>query len=253
MKELMRRIFDKKAFHLGVILFIIFVVLFVSGLIVIRYQVEGETNMPFNLSKITVVSVAEKVDKDEKVEGNRWNYSINQNNDIYMYIEKNKNYDKVETIKQIEITNVELSKENDKGELKLYKPDTENPNVIFSNKDEYSVQSLTYTVKENTDMKNLVITNQGGTLTFRVANNNIAEYVSNDEQINYNELLSKANVTLEQLKCKVKFDLIITLDSGKIYKSVITLDLPLDGVIEQGTASKEFTDMQSFVFKRIKN
>ena len=90
MKELMRRIFDKKAFHLGVILFIIFVVLFVSGLIVIRYQVEGETNMPFNLSKITVVSVAEKVDKDEKVEGNRWNYSINQNNDIYMYIEKTK-------------------------------------------------------------------------------------------------------------------------------------------------------------------
>ena len=253
MREIIKEIVNKKAFHLWVIFFIIFIVLCVAGLIILKYQVEGETNMPFTLSKISIISSSEKVDKNEQIEGSKWNCTINQNNDVYLYIEKNEQYEKIETIKKVEIKNIKMTKENEKGELKLYKPDTQNANVIFSNKDEYSVQDLTYEVEQNADMKNLIITNQGGILAFRVANNNIAEYISNDEQINYNELLSKTNVTLEQLKCKIEFDLIITLDSNKVYKSTISLDLPLDGVVEKGTVSEEFTDMQKYVFKRIKN
>ena len=59
-------------------------------------------------------------------------------------------------------------------------------------------------------------------------------------------------MTAEELKINIKFDISIKLDSGKIYKASIPLELPLEDVIENGTASKEFTDMSKYVFKRIK-
>ena len=48
-------------------------------------------------------------DKEEKVEGNQWNFAIDQDNDIYLYVEKNPEYKEDEknkdTIKEIEINN----------------------------------------------------------------------------------------------------------------------------------------------------
>ena len=97
------------------------------------------------------------------------------------------------------------------------------------------------------------ITNQGGIIAFRCANCDVANYVSNDVEINHNELLSKANISEEKLKINVKFDLLMKMNSEKTYKSEISLDLPLEGIIQNGTVSKEFTDMSSYIFKRIKN
>ena len=56
-----------------------------------KFEIEGisEEMMPFNLSKIIIVSTAE----GNEIEGkNKWNFVINQNNDIYMYFDKNENY-----------------------------------------------------------------------------------------------------------------------------------------------------------------
>ena len=49
------------------ILVIIFVIV---GIIMIKYEVEGDKNMPFNLSKIMIVSTAEGVEEDGE---NKWN------------------------------------------------------------------------------------------------------------------------------------------------------------------------------------
>lgn len=40
-----------------------------------------------------------------------------------------------------------------------------------------------------TDQKSLKISNQGGLIIFRYANDKIAEYTSNDEEINHMDLL----------------------------------------------------------------
>ena len=101
-------------------------------------------------------------------------------------------------------------------------------------------------------MKNLKITNQGGIVAFRCSNNGITQYISNDEEINHNDLLKKANITQEELQAHIEFDLYIKLHTLKTYKTTIFLDLPLEGVIESGTISKEFTDMQKYIFKREK-
>ena len=50
----------------------------------------------------------------------------------------------------------------------------------------------------------------------------------------------------------VSFDFVIAL-KDKSYKASISLDLPCENLIEEGTTSKEITDMSQFVFKRVNN
>ena len=256
MKFGIKEIINNNFFHIGILLFIIIMVIFTVCLVSIKYDVEGETNMPYILSKIAIISSSQGNDKEEKVEGNQWNFAIDQDNDIYLYVEKNPEYKEdeknKETIKEIEINNIEVTKENENGTLNIYKPDVENVNTIFSNVDENIVKNLKYEVAENVDMKEMQITNQGGIMVFRCSNCDIANYVANDEEINHNELLKKANVSLEDLKINIKFDFSIKLNSVKIYKATIPLELPLEDVIEKGMSSKELTDMSKYVFKRIK-
>ena len=70
--------------------------------------------MPFNLSKIIVVSTAQKEDiSQENEQNNIWNFNIIQTNDVYISIERNKNNTKKdEKIKNISINNIEVTESN---------------------------------------------------------------------------------------------------------------------------------------------
>ena len=85
---------DKKIVHICIILGIIAIILIIAGIIMLRYQVEGETNLPFELSKMIVISTAESKEID-KVDNLKWNFSINQYNDIYLQFDKNEEYKKL--------------------------------------------------------------------------------------------------------------------------------------------------------------
>ena len=89
MLEKIKRFIHTKMFHVSLLIFIVVMILFISGFVILRYQVEGEGNMPFKLTKITVISSQGGTDKQK--EGFKWAFDLNQNNDIYMYIEKNQN------------------------------------------------------------------------------------------------------------------------------------------------------------------
>jgi len=251
MKEKIKYIMGKKSFHICMVMIIIAVILFTVGILALRYSVEGETNMPFNLSKIVLISSSEGTDKEAGE--NRWAFDINQNNDIYLYIEKNKNYDKQEVIKSIEINNIQVQKEKEKGTINLYRPNTSETGGTFSNTEENLVQNIEYIGAMETDLKKLEISNQGGLVVFRYANDKIAEYVSDEEEINHSELLKKANVAEEDLKATITFDLATKLESGKEYKANIALEIPVQGILEKGTTSKEITNMKNIIFKRTKN
>ena len=101
------------------------------------------------------------------------------------------------------------------------------------------------------NLKQLKISNQGGIVAFRCSIEKLAEYKSNEEEISHQELLKKAGVNQEDLKVKLTFDLMITLEGGTQYKSTIHLDFPVGNVIEEGTTSKEITELKDFIFKRI--
>lgn len=232
------------------VIFIMLLILFVVGLLSLKYNVEGEVNLPFYLSKISVISSVEGANVEDPT--NRWNLSVNQNNDIYLYIKKNEEYKETEIIKSVELNNFNIQQTPRIGEIKLLKPDSTVENVIFSNSSDTEVDKIEYTGDMESSIKDLKISNQGGLVVFRYAISNIGNYISNeDEEINHSELLKKLSVNNDDLKFKVTFDILINLNSDKTYKSNIELELPIDDVVNQGIQSKEYTDLDNIVFKRM--
>ena len=59
---------------------VVILAILITGIVIMKYHVEGEKNLPYELSKITVVSTAEGVENEGAEE--KWNFSIYQNNDI---------------------------------------------------------------------------------------------------------------------------------------------------------------------------
>ena len=230
------------------IIFIVAVVLSVC-FVMLKYNVEGEKNMPYSISKILAVSTVDgQANEDAE---NVWNIGVEQVNDIYIYL--NKEVDKDITIKQIKIENFNLEQDSAKGTVQLLKPTGDLPNLyIYSNEDFFS-EGLTYTGSSVDDLKSLEISNDGGVLGFRLALTDLGRFISNDiEEITYDgTLLSNLGVNIDELKFKVSFDIIITTSEKVNFKGTVTLDLPIDGIIENGTSSKEITDFSDVVFKRV--
>lgn len=230
---------------------IIILALLITGIIIMKYEVEGETNMPFTLSKITIVSTAEGSENEGTED--KWNLSIFQNNDIYFSIEKNENNKEDEIIESISIENIQIIENPKVGQIKTYMPNSSDGR-LFTYSDEYILQEnkLTFKGATKSNSKTLEIGNQGGTAVIRFANTKIGEYISNeDKEIKHDgSLLQKVGVQNEDVSFKVSFDVVINL-KNKSYISNIILDLPCENnLIEQGTCSKEITG--NFIFKRVK-
>ena len=82
-----------------IVLFVIAIIAITVISIIVKYQVEGETNMPFEISKIMVISTAGGIQKEQTE--NKWDLDLIQSNDVYIDIIKNKNYNKEEIIDKI--------------------------------------------------------------------------------------------------------------------------------------------------------
>lgn len=242
---------SKKIFNLCMIIVIIVFIFFTSLILVLRYRENGETNMPFSLSKISIISTIDG--KDIEDNNNRWNLNVSQNNDVYLYISKNENYKKTETIKNITINNIQIENPR-KGEITIYKP-SQNENAITKNLEENIASEIVFEGDKTTNIRDLKISNQGGVIAFRCANNNVGNFTSNDEEfLEYKNLLTKLNVDEVDLKARICFDIIIELNSGVKYKAEsVEVRFPVDGIKENGTTSLELTDLDTIIFKRVKN
>ena len=66
---------------------------------------------------------------------------------------------------------------------------------------------------------------------------------------------SKTNMVTEIQKEEQpqKNDLTSKTESWKEYKSNLSFNMPVVGVVENGTATKEITDLSNIIFKRTKN
>lgn len=88
-----------------IVVFVLTLLITIICLLMLKYSVEGENNMPFELSQMLMVSTAEGID----IEGeNTWNFDLVQNNDIYLYLLKNKNYKEEEIIKSVTFNHFEV-------------------------------------------------------------------------------------------------------------------------------------------------
>ena len=239
---------DKKIFHVWMIIAIIAIILIIAGIIMLRYQVEGESNLPFEISKMIIVSTAEG--KEIEATGNeKWNFSVSQNNDIYISINKNEDYKGKEKKKNLNIENINIQKAEGAEKIKLYRA---NGAGRISEEDKYLVQNyVTYAGEEDSDLENLKIDNQGGILVFRSVNENVCEIRSNEEEIIHDgTLLAKGNANEENLKYTLSFDLVIETNKGIKYRGTISLNLPEGKILEEGKGQIEKTNFDDIIFKR---
>lgn len=255
MKEVIKmskQALSKKVIHLCIILMIIIGIVFTAIMFILKYDEKGEINMPFSVSKISVISTVDGQDVENPQA--KWDKTINQNNDIYLYVEKNDEYDKTETISSVKLENFRTERNSDIGEIKFYKQSNDEK-ILYKNLDEYSFEDLEFNGAKSSNSKNMEISNQGGIVEFRCANNNIGTYKSDeDNEINYGELLKKINIKEEDLNVDVYFDLIIKLDSGKSFKAEnIKLSIPNPNLINEGRVGQEIDYSDKIVFKRIEN
>ena len=247
----MYRNVKQRIFHSIIITIIIIAILSVGGMLILRYQVEGESNMPFKISKISIIESVEGTESQGAEE--KWNFNVDENNDIYIYIEKNSSYGKTEIIQSVDIKNININKSNEKGTVKLYKP-VQDEKRMFTNREENEITEITYNGELESNIKEQKISNQGGIVAFRYSINNISQYISQDaEEIDHSQLLKLTNITQDDLRTTLTFDIIINLTSGKKYQAPISIDIPTDEIIEKGTVGIDKTDLNNIIFKRIEN
>lgn len=247
----MNRIIKEKIKQV-IIMLIIVITFLVSIFIMLRYKTEGETNLPFNLSKIMIISSAEAVSKNENPDNNKWNLNINQYNDIYIEIAQNEQYKKQSYIEEVRIENIYVSTPA-KGEIKKYMPSTSAEKTFTYDSNLEIINSLTYQGAEANETKQLKIANQGGTVLFRIVNQNVSEFVSNDdaEIAHDGTLLNKTNVGMDEIKVDVSFDIIIKTEQIT-YRGKINTTLPCGNIDEEGVSTNIIEDFSNVVFKREK-
>lgn len=231
----------------AIVVFAIIVLLVITTMI--RYEVEGDKNMPFNLSKMIIVSTAEGTETEGK---KKWNFDVFQNNDVYIYIDKNEQYiGEEKSIKSVKIENINITKSPTKGEVKAYMPNSVEGR-IFSYDEEYLVdEKLEYRGAEESNSKTLEIGANGGNLIIRFSNTGLGQYSSDSDKeiIHDGSLLKKIKVLEEEIEFEVSFDLIITVDNCS-YRAKILLQMPCGNISEEGTSSIEKTDFSDVIFKR---
>lgn len=246
----------KKIIHIFIAIFITTLVATIIALLILKYNIEGEENMPFELSKIMIISGAEGIDiSPGQQTGDTRKLDIVQNNDIFLQISKNKNYEDTEIIDEIIIDNIKIEDAPELGTIKMYKPmQEEKENLIYENSEENEIkEQLIYTGKENSNIKNLEIANQGSLIPFRCSIQDLGIFETSSQEIKINNnglLLSEVNVSYKNIKCKVSFDLSIKLKSGIIYTGKITLDLPVGNIVQEGVSHYERTNLNDIIFRR---
>ena len=228
----------KRAIKASISIAMLIVILTIVVIVIIKYNVEGEKNMPFKLSKITIISTAEGLEPEE-------------NNDIYISIAKNGEDNKESIIESVKIENININNTPQIGNIKAYMPSSVDGR-IYQYKDEYIIEDkLEYIGSNKNNTKTLEIGNQGGNISMSFVNTGIGTYESNeDTEIKHDgSLIKKLGKNEKELEFSVSFDLVIKINN-KNYRTNINLDLPCGNILDEGTSTKEITDTDKFVFKR---
>lgn len=239
----------KKILKRSVYFIIIILIAAVIGLIILKYHVEGEQNMPFKLSEILAISTAEGYQEKESSD-KKWDVEVYQTNDIYLDIKKNKNYKDTEVIKSIEIKNISIDENPKIGNISIYIPNGEEQIYKYDGENKIN-NEIIYEGDTKSDIKNLKISNQGGKIIFRVVNKTGKRYTSNEEELKHDgTLLNKVGINNSDIKFEMSFDIVINLESEVSFTGKVELELPTGDITTQGITNLNKTETSDVIFKR---
>ena len=244
MKEEKKRIIKKYIF----IFFVLFIVL-TSVFIMIKYQVEGEKNMPYELEQIVIKSSIGGLDLED---GNNWNIQLAQDIDIYINIKPSENKENEEKIEKVYIENIEITGKVAKENLSIHLPTGNTISDIYENSTKnYINEKIEFLGNTADSLSRHEICADGGMIAFRIINDKIGNYKSEEKEIIYNgKLLKKAGINEEDLQLNLKFDIVIEVSSGIKYKSTLEYKLPVEKFEESSSKTKVIEDFSNTIFKR---
>jgi len=243
------KLFSKRAIHAYILIVAVIFIFSVVAFLMLKYHVEGEKNMPFDIKEMDIVSTA--IGNNGKDDSGIWQADLSQKNDIYFYIEKNENYKKEAMIKSIIFDNIQINKYNKTAAAKVYRPSGD---AAYTYTDDYIADtSLKYSGGKTTDEQQLVINNQGGVIGFSILIGSIGKYQMNDDETVAIDgtLLKKSGITMEDIKMEVSFDIIIETEAGDRFKASDTINLPSGNILDEGVSNEKVTELSDLVFKRI--
>lgn len=244
MKTKKRKIIE---LNLGIIVVVIAIT--VIAIMMLKYHVEGEKDMPYVLNQMLIISTANGTNTPE--EEYKWNINIYQNTDIYFDIQRNNKYKSNENLKSVKIDNIQITQKG-KYETRVYMPSIDGEEVFNYTDENLAKEKIEYTIDKNKNIKERKITSEGGIVALSFASLNIGTYKGNDDKMSYDgTLLGKIGVTNEDIVSEVKFNLIIETESQKNYKAEINLTLPPEDIVNEGIITIKDTELQNIVFKRI--
>lgn len=242
-----RKKINRTIINIVLILFVIFVIF-----LMYKYSVEGEKDMPFNISKMVVISSAQT--DNLILQDNNYTADIIQKNDIYLYFDKNQNYSKDEMIKSISISDFNINKKSEIGSIKIYRTSMLEDKT-FEYNEKYEAENIVYMggLSDNNKTETQIISNQGGGVYFSIANVDLGKvtYLDNENIESTGKLLNRLNISNEQIKFNISFDVILELESGSKFKTRITLELPEGNILQNGVEKIENININDFIFKRV--
>ncbi|MCL2383989.1 MAG: hypothetical protein FWC79_07780 [Oscillospiraceae bacterium] len=247
------KVFNKKTIHAYIIVIAIAVILAIVGLIMLRYSVEGERNLPFEIKSILIVSTVEggAVERDDY---EQWFIELFQINDIFFEITKNANHRREDTIRSVVFENIRIEAYNDIGTAKMYRQYNNYGGYQYT--EEFLLTDrIEFEGNTSTDIGALQINNQGGVLIgFRVALKDIGRYpVTEDEIFRANgAALNSAGINLDDITMTLLFDIIIETGSGHRTRAEYSIELPAGNILEEeeGRLHTRITDLSNMVFRR---
>mgnify|MGYP003293036621 CR=1 FL=1 len=234
-----------------IVIFSLILIFSTTFFIIYKYHVEGEKNLPFNITKLVVVSSAKT--QDIELNENMYQANVIQENHVYLAIEKNEKYSKEDAIKKITFNNFKIIENGKKGTVKFYRTSTGNKEFEYNNNFEIN-NNIEYIGSKETNLKaeNMTIANQGGLIELSIAMTDLGKitYLENDNIVADGTLLNRLQISNEEIKNKISFDMIMELTEGNKFKTTIILDLPAEGIIEKGVSTNQDIDLSKLVFKR---
>ena len=221
----------------------------ISILLMVKYNVEGEKNLPLEIKEIEIRSIiyAQSNNAENILES-----SVEQDNDIFI---KFKDNEKIERqVENIKIENLKIEKVKDIGTIKVLKPTSnQNQNYFQNSIEDYTGKTLEYSANNVDNFEKQEFAQNGGMILFRISNQNLGTYILTENGVQYNEnLLEQLGTNSEEIKLKVTFDMILAVNDKEQYKGTINLELPAEKFGENGRVSKTITDFNDVVFKRVK-
>lgn len=238
----------KKYFKISLILAIIFILIFIIFLIILKYELEGEKreDLPFYIDKISLVSTADGLQDENNTEF-LWKGGLLQINDIYITISKNENLQN-NILENVILENFELTYP-EKGNInfcRIIKNEDTSNNYIIENLNQYK-----FIGGKSTSLEELTISNQGGNIGLRIINNDLGTYESNEEEINYDgRILNLENIKNDEIKFKIKFDILLEIFDGNRYKTNVELELPVGDILTNGVEVIEYESINNLIYKR---